>query len=289
MLSGLAANTDSKNFAIFCGSLRDSSATTDGIVFVNSPVPERHKIIAETYKVVLIEYDPEKLEPQFLRSFHPSSLRWILFNRLLHQNNQYLAKRYDRVVFTDVRDTYFQTDPFDHIPKSKSVFYAFSENLGQLIRDCGWNSAWIRDCFGPDTLDFVSNSTIICSGISMGSMDRVLEYLDLMSRIMMGKSILGNRFPKCERNGVDQGVHNVIINTGLLKSHTVHFESTFPLTHMQSTAAAAAYDPERPTFITLDSTNVLSIVHQYDRINTIQVALATKYVTWVGKLCEAFA
>jgi hypothetical protein len=38
-----------------------------------------------------------------------------------------------------------------------------------------------------------------------------------MNDVITGKDQqLGGKFPQCERNGVDQGVHNVLVHTGAL-------------------------------------------------------------------------
>lgn len=54
----------------------------------------------------------------------------------------------------------------------------------------------------------------------MGSTNRVLEYIGTISLILHGEKLPNHpnfdtsKFPSCERNGVDQGIHNVIL--GLL-------------------------------------------------------------------------
>ena len=49
----------------------------------------------------------------------------------------------------DVRDSFFQSDPFEMIPLGTSAFYAF-ENLDLTIEQCGWNGPWVSDCFGME-------------------------------------------------------------------------------------------------------------------------------------------
>lgn len=97
----------------------------------------------------------------------------------------------------DVRDTMFQTDPFSRFDQG---FYAFHGVESRTIGECGWNSGWVKDCFGQATLKLISAKTIICSGVSMGTTNEVLEYLRLMSETMET-----TEFSSCERNGVDQG------------------------------------------------------------------------------------
>lgn len=152
----------------------------------------------------------------------------------------------------DVRDSYFQSDPFALMPPpTQSSFYAFNGVESINIGQCGWNGGWVRDCFGDGILNDVSNQKIICSGISIGSMDAVFQYLTLMDDVIMAKhtSAISQaaRFPQCERNGVDQvyiyehiyiciNVHvyyyiyvykfNLMIYCIILISHIIHHYTT---------------------------------------------------------------
>jgi len=115
----------------------------------------------------------------------------------------------------------------------------------------------------------------------MGSMDAMFDYISLMSRVLLGKSHITKKFPHCERNGVDQGVHNVLVNAGLLPSAKVEYPDTFPVINMQS---SPEYTPssDSDTHLMNNANQLFSVVHQYDRITTFQRALAVKYVKWTN-------
>lgn len=52
----------------------------------------------------------------------------------------------------DVRDSYFQSDPFAIItsnPSQTSQFHVF-QGVDMPIGQCGWNGPWISDCFGNE-------------------------------------------------------------------------------------------------------------------------------------------
>lgn len=78
-------------------------SNADVVLFVNSPVPERHTRIAEETGVsctsraskaavhfltkllfffcsVVIPFDLNQVQPSFMQKFHPSTLRWPLFH-----------------------------------------------------------------------------------------------------------------------------------------------------------------------------------------------------------------
>ena len=64
-------------------------------------------------------------------------------------------RSYNRVWMIDVRDSFFQADPFSFTPSpspgslySKSFFYIFTGVESRTIGQCGWNGGWIKVCFG---------------------------------------------------------------------------------------------------------------------------------------------
>ena len=112
-------------------------------------------------------------------------------------------------------------------------------------------------------------------------MDKMFPYVSLMSMILKGQSTLTSKFPQCERNGVDQGVHNMIIHTKQFSPITVQYPDIFRVINMQS---SPEFQPVSDISTELRGTDnsLFSIVHQYDRLMTFQRALAKKYVGWVN-------
>lgn len=203
----------------------------------------------------------------------------------------------------DVRDTMFQTDPFSRFDQG---FYAFHGVESRTIGECGWNSGWVKDCFGQATLKLISAKTIICSGVSMGTTNEVLEYLRLMSETMET-----TEFSSCERNGVDQGrwcfncnfahqsklvwfktfllagVHNVLVHTQRIPGLHVLDQSSGWVANMQSGRSK------------ISGNNVLNkngasvaVVHQYDRERDLQSYYFKKYIFWPipteEEMCSGF-
>jgi hypothetical protein len=196
IIIGIAQDIDPKNFVVFCASLRENvkELNSEAVIFINSPVHKRNREIATRFTVKLIEYDTNKdfaSEPH-VSKYHPSTLRWKLIYNYFSEENR--RNRYSRVIMIDVRDSYFQGDPFSMIfpaenaAISSSYFFVFQGVQSVKIADCGWNGGWVRDCFGAAALSEVGQHEIICSGISMGTMNVVYEYLKLMNDIISGKS-----------------------------------------------------------------------------------------------------
>ncbi|RYH15499.1 hypothetical protein EON65_31695 [archaeon] len=219
LVLGLDFDIDAAHLAIFSYSLRKHSPNAVVILFINFHVayfPRIEKILTET-GVVCMCVRPELLTPKVIRSFHPSSLRWILYDRLLnsvilndntiyinqdHIDDLYIhritynssesttlgrkktfAKLFDKIIALDVRDSVFQSDPFlviaDLPPLSVSskpppysyrnafrhLLYVFAEDVTSSLGKCGWNSGWVKDCFGENTLGVVAHNYVICSEV----------------------------------------------------------------------------------------------------------------------------
>mmetsp|Transcript_25763 Transcript_25763/g.42987 ORF Transcript_25763/g.42987 Transcript_25763/m.42987 type:complete len:551 (-) Transcript_25763:52-1704(-) len=338
LVLGMAQDTDSKNLAVFCKSLRSVSAA-EAIIFVNVPIPAKHAEIAKETHVQLEGFDMKADIPSQMQAYHPSTLRWVLFHRYFQRNRE-LRSRYMRIWLIDVRDSYFQLDPFSFIKSHTSVttgsisaasssssstsmsFHVFNGVESFPIKQCGWNGGWIRDCFGDAVLREVGGNGIICSGVSAGSADAVLAYIQLMHDIVSGSqqmssppatvpssssssgvtssssgigswsspayaAVKGNKFPTCERNGVDQGVHNVLVHSGALGHLNVQRwgQKEGPVANMQSRVLRIEKEGSSTSPSSMVVKNqkgaIVNVVHQYDRYPELQKYLFSKYVDWV--------
>eukprot|EP01038_Epipyxis_sp_PR26KG_P008082 gene8082-10949_t len=284
LVIGLAQDIDSKNLAVFCQSLR-SVTKAEAVIFINLPIPPKHEEIALESKIKLIGYDLRSKDLVSMSSFHPSTLRWVLIYEYLKVE----APRYKRVWMIDVRDSFFQSDPFQFIDSSKPSLNVFNGVESIKIRDCGWNSGWVKDCFGDSTLRRIGANTIICSGVTAGTTDRVLEYVTLMKNIIStGNSGTNNvllspitaNFPSCERNGVDQGVHNVLIHLSTVSDLRIWSHKDGPVANMQAKVARIISTSYLQKVVNGNGAEV-AVVHQYDRFPDLQKYLFEKYVDWI--------
>ena len=217
---GMAQDTDPKNLITFCASFRKYSSVQQSkvVLFINTPVQQRSIDIAKKYDVELIEFNLRNLSilgenNKYFENYHPSSLRWGFILNYFHDVN--VRNKYQKVLLIDVRDSFFQSDPFRIIPSNVvSAFYGFKGVESISISQCGWNGGWVRDCFPRNILDDIGHNNIICSGVSIGTIDVVYQYLILMDDILMARKTSEiskiSRFPESERNGVDQGVCYVL-------------------------------------------------------------------------------
>lgn len=290
---GIAHNIDTKNLVVFCSSLHESinqgkgdyiGHPVDIILFINSPLSTRTREIIEKFpNIIPVEYNVKSFDDKY-QKYHPSTLRWMMIYRYFVES----STQYHRILMIDIRDSYFQSNPFQMITttEDKSYFYSFNGVETLSIRQCGWNGEWVRDCFGSDVLEEIGSRAIICSGVSFGTYDTTIKYLQLMNDIVHGISTpettsviqkVHPKFPSCERNGVDQGVHNVIMHKNLIPNIRLIPQSSSMVMNMQAKKATISSDFIVRNFLG----NAVSVVHQYDRYPELQNFLFKKYVYWL--------
>jgi len=276
---GIGQDIDPKNFAVFCKSLREAS-DADAVIFMNKPINTRNSDIAAKLNVRIIEYSIDDLSSD-MRRFHPSTTRYHLFYTFF--SDERVRSSYSNVFMIDVRDSYFQLDPFKVIVSGNdaAAFHVFTSVTTVTIGKCGWNGKWILDCFGQGTLNDIGDNSIICSGVSLGTMDSVYNYLVNMNDIITGsrQTEIGklSKFPSCERNGVDQGAHNVLVYKGAIPRMKIWDQIEGPVSNLQ----AEQYQLKENVVFNRKGAKA-AVVHQYDRSQILQRYLFKRYVDWTN-------
>lgn len=250
----MAKDVSDAQLVTFVATLRSHSPPThsDIVLFMNKISPQQQEIF-DKYSATAIPFDESNLlpHPTLMASYHPSTYRWPMIKDFFDHH-----KSYDKILLADVRDMAFQGDPFS-IPTSPGL-YVFNGVESKTIGEDGWNGGWVKDCFGQETFNKIFSNKIICSGVSVGSADAVLPYIDQMAATMTTDD-----FAKCERNGVDQGVHNVLLHTHKIDPSTVFQfdQKTGPVANMQAHVMEL-----KSNFDVVNSKGeVVPIIHQYDR------------------------
>ena len=94
------------------------------------------------------------------------------------------------------------------------------------------------------------------------------------------------KFPTCERNGVDQGVHNVLIHRHLFPNVQIIPQHKAMVSNLQ--AKKHTYD-RRVQEVRNNNGDRVAIVHQYDRMHDLQEDLFHKVRCSISRLlsvCE---
>ena len=162
--------------------------------------------------------------------------------------------KYDKVLLADVRDVLFQRDPFDF--EWKAELNCFLEDDRQLIKDCPYNSNWLRNGFGEETLNALGDNVTSCSGVTVGTYDAIMHYLELMIDEMVRL--------KSHPAGIDQGVHNYLIYKGKLNGARLFPNGSGPILTMGKTVDLPTPIDKEGMALNNDGT-VVNVLHQYDR------------------------
>lgn len=286
---GVCTNLSARRIEPFARSLRDVGFRGRFVVF-SGRTSEADKELLRTMADVVVDADPDYPPPaapvlrllRFLRStrrlrrLYPSAFaalaragrpqdslsRWSrlefhlegLQSLRYHRYRDYLETlepEPDAVLLTDLRDVYFQRDPFAE-PVDELEVYLEDESI--RIGEEAFNTRWIRDLYGGAEVERLRGSLVSCSGTVVGTRDGVVAYLDEMSR-----EIVRYRRPMGSH---DQGVHNVLLRSGRLPRATVA-----PNGHgrVLTVGAMAAYERAADGTVLNADGSVPAILHQWDR------------------------
>ena len=113
---------------------------------------------------------------------------------------------YENVLLTDVRDVYFQDNPFGF--EIRDSLYCALEGHGSTIKTCSFNGPWMRYIYGERVLDEIGHNFISCAGTTWGKIETIIKYL----RSMLAEI---QKVPDA-KIAIDQAIHNYMIYTGQL-------------------------------------------------------------------------
>ena len=164
------------------------------------------------------------------------------------------AGKYANVLISDVRDVIFQRDPFDFDLGDEVC--VFLEDGRDRIRDCRFNTNWLKLGFGDGAVDEVGDNLVSCSGVTLGSYRAMMHYLEVMNEHLLRL--------KSHPNGMDQGVHNYVLYKQRLKGVRVFPNGRGPVLTMGKTTDMPTHFDERGRVLNDDGT-VPGVLHQYDR------------------------
>jgi len=192
-------------------------------------------------------------------------------------------KDYNLVITTDVKDVYFQTDPFKWLDyhnigvKDMHQIVAGSESM--LYKDEPWGNDNLMQCYGEHIHNIFKNNEIYNVGTLGGS----AEYI---------KDLVFNIFTNATNRPipiVDQAVYNVLIQTQPYKDITLFA----PQSSGWAVQAGTTVDPSKidmfrpfltesePIFeegiVKTSKGKPFCIVHQYDRVPEWKKFVMDKY------------
>jgi len=192
-----------------------------------------------------------------LRKFHIAAKTFNVYCVRFPLYYLYLARhqdKYAKVMLSDVRDVVFQRDPFDFEFEDGLCF--FMEDERQRIKDCPYNSTWLRSGYGENALQELGEEIASCSGTTIGTTDAVMRYLELMVDHMLRL--------KSHPAGMDQGVHNYLLYKNQIRNVKLFSNRLGPVFTMGKTVDLPTQFNAEGLVLNKDGT-VAHVLHQYDR------------------------
>jgi len=160
--------------------------------------------------------------------------------------NHYVTEK-EVALISDVRDVFFQDNPFTSIPfgannfLNKSVeLLLFSEGLNDIskgnatLRNTRGNFRWLRNIYGPQKSFDIGQKPVLCSGTTIGTKEGLLYYTRAI--VLEGYLCLkrnprkfdGKRGHVCS-GGADQAFHNYLFWNHLLDKATFLHNAAGPV------------------------------------------------------------
>jgi hypothetical protein len=151
---------------------------------------------------------------------------------------------YANVMLTDVRDVFFQRDPFD--VEFGDELQCFLEDTRETIATQPHNRKWVQAAFGSEILSELGDRPIVCAGVTIGPPRLVVSYLSVMVDFLLKL--------RHQSVGLDQAVHNYILHRGLVPKASL-------IPNGNGAVATLGIVPREDVHGLLDA----PVLHQYDR------------------------
>ena len=139
----------------------------DDIYILISTSDHKLKAMLGTYNCKFHEVDVHKYDVQLKR--------YKYFLEILNKN-----KNYNKVLFCDCRDIYFQSNPFEYDYKGSINFFLEDTKINQ----CEHATRWITKTFGEKIYGELSDKTICCGGTVLAKYNDMIKWLDLMDKLI---------------------------------------------------------------------------------------------------------
>ncbi|MDF2789079.1 MAG: hypothetical protein K0S80_2177 [Neobacillus sp.] len=226
-------------------SLEKTGYTGEVVIFIDYIGEETQNILKNlNLDIQLIPFHRTGLE----NIFHINDYRYYLYLNFLEANSD----RYTNVLLTDVRDVYFQSNPFQAGWSEECITVA---KEAVRIKEEYWNTKWILTKFGHHIYSQIENETVICSGTTYGPARRIVEYVKNMVHYLFYLDyyhLIVN----------DQAVHNYLVHTRKINPISFVDNHNGPIMTLAFESNIKISDQNQ---VLLKNGTVAPILHQYDR------------------------
>jgi hypothetical protein len=244
LVLGTAVGYGVSDIEPFVLSLRKYHSGPIGLVITE--LPEELKVFFEKFNIVplIVELEVKRSKPDI------PSKRFGKYLDILKTNFLDCKK----IFLSDVRDVYFQADPFSHHMEAQLEFFLEPE----ILKNCDYTRSNLSYSYGEDRITQFDDKYVICSGTTFGYRDAILNYLQLMDTEI-------HRI--CELKGhmvEDQHVHDYLIYTDNFPDYKLYHSLYGPVATLRIHGTPGNFNQEG-TYLNADG-SITPIVHQWDRL-----------------------
>lgn len=263
---GTAISLDWNNVKNFILSFREYNTRDDLVLIMDDVSFHNVKEFLDTYAVTAVVSTAHKYVHTYINNFRYCALSDFLMT------NHY---RYQNILFSDVRDAIFQSDPFINLPEN--FFYFFAEDSGVPVKAGGINDHWVRIMY-PQFYDQLREKLIICAGTVLGSAHAVAKYIELVNLEIL--KIAQHEPEKFKHEVLDQGAS--IYLGWMWRPQDLHVEVKAS-GDIIGTVHISIKDPMAQDKVSLHLGKILvnglapALVHQYDRADVLREYFDRKY------------
>jgi beta-1,4-mannosyl-glycoprotein beta-1,4-N-acetylglucosaminyltransferase len=265
LVIGAAVNIDVESILIFVKSLRLQNKDCDIVLIVEDNISQEKKASIKNYGVSIIF---SKLN-EISGISNVNNLRYFKFYEFLRENEG----KYRNVLISDIRDVYFQKDPFESIGRN-SIFFAQEDEGKNIESDDIFNSRWIKQTYGIEIFNKIKDYKITCCGTVLGSYNNCIKY----SKFICDEIIrLKNESNPFFSDMLDTAIHTYLyylkgdlLNNPTMKENGDLF-GTVGITSIEFTEKIDI----KNGFIEVNK-KVPAIIHQYDRSNWLNSYIKIK-------------
>lgn len=202
--------------------------------------------------------------------FHTTNARYFAYQDFLKVNSNYRC-----VLLSDSRDVVFQANPFPQV--NPDIVHVFEHDPAILFGDedlnrGGLDTQWTVGIYGKKIADSLKGKPVTCVGTIMGSPAVLLKYMAIMET-----EILSHK-----RGTLEQPIQNKLIYLDLPNDFVkIHPNSDGLILTLHAVDHQTYEVNEKQVKV---NGKVVPVLHQYDRIPTLESMFETLYPISVPQL-----
>jgi hypothetical protein len=255
LIMGAVSNIPLESIKLFFKSLEQTGFSGETVLFIENIENQTQEILKDLkLDVKLITFQRVGSESNFM--IH--DYRYSLYYKFLLGEGH----RFNNILLTDVRDVFFQTNPFLENWSKDSITVTKEALL--IHQDMNWNGPWILTKFGHEVFSTIQHQPILCSGTIFGPTKFMIDFLKEMTHVLFD-----NGYVRLS----DQSSLNYLVHTGIIKSVAYSDNENGPI---MTLCWEKQININQDNQVLLKNGNIASILHQYDRHDHLIKLLRSK-------------